>query len=101
MDTFKQFRTLNMLYDEMKNMNESLEDKKNHALSHLKEIEHKYGIMKAQHDELLMKYDVVSSERQRLQVNYEVMRESVSKSATESETAKVSFRIRWIMRRNN
>lgn len=55
METFKQFRALNRLYDDLKETNETIEMKRNHLIHHSKELEHKCGILDAQVEEIAHK----------------------------------------------
>ncbi len=71
METFKQFRALNNLYDELKSEHENLGKKKNVATDKLKDIEYKHEILKKQQEELSEKYKFVASDYERMRKDFE------------------------------
>ena len=91
METFKQFRALNNLYEDLKSEHEVLEKKKNITIDKLKDVEYKFEISRKQKEEISEKYKFVASDYERMRKDLESIKIEKARLQLEKNEMTVSL----------
>lgn len=96
METFKQFRSLNRLYEDLKESSEAIEMKRNHLIHHSKELEVRCGVYVKDEKVMAEKLRVASDELGVARRAYDESRLEKTKLVIEGNNYQVEKERRWL-----